>query len=108
MHTPPATGLDEVTKGCAVVEVKERGLGTLEQDLFAALERLVHERHGVGDVRLDARTAHVEVLVRDLLGVEGQLVEDLRQDGVLLLGQHLELGAEDLGIEEVLHPQPDS
>jgi hypothetical protein len=37
----------------AVVEVEEGGLGALEQHVLAGVERLVHERDGVGDVRLE-------------------------------------------------------
>ena len=56
---------------------------------------------------LEPGPAHVEVLVGDLARVQRQLVEDLGQDRVLLLGQHLELGPEDLRVEQVLDPQAD-
>ncbi len=89
-----------------MVEVEEGGLGALEQHVLSGVEGVVHEAHGVGDVVLEAGAVLVEVAIGDLVGVERELVEDLGQDLVLLLGQDLELGPEDLRVEEVLHPQP--
>ena len=49
----------------------------------------------------------VEVVGADLVGRQGQAVVHLGQDGVLLLEHHVELLAEDLGVEEVLDPESD-
>ena len=91
-----------------MVEVEEGGLGAFEQHVLARVERVVHQAHGVDDVGRQAGGALVEVHLRDLVGVERELVEDLRQDRVLLLQHHVELGAEDLGVEQVLHPDADA
>ncbi len=88
----------------AVVEVEVRGLRALEQHGTAGLERLVHEVHGVVDHRREARH-HRQVLLADLVGVEREPVVDLGQHAVLLAQREVELLAEDLGVEEVLHAQ---
>ena len=88
-----------------MVEVEERGLRALEEDVLAGGERVVHERDGVGDHRLDARRQLAEVAVGDVVGRQRQPVVHLGQHKVLLLEHHLELLAEDLRVEQVLHPQ---
>ncbi len=88
-----------------MVEVEEGGLGALEHDLLAGLERLVHQVHRVGDARCQAGSDVVEVAPGDVVGRQRQLVVDLGQDGVLLLEHHVELLAEDLAVEQVLDPQ---
>ncbi len=60
--------------------------------------------HGVGDHRLEPRR-HREVLLRHLLEVERQAVVDLGEHRVLLAEREVELLAEDLGVEQVLHAQ---
>src|SRR5579875_987744 len=89
----------------AVVEIEERGLGALEQDVPAGVEGLVHHGDGVDDHRLESRRVLPQVGLADGLGVDGQAVVHLGQDAVLLLQRHVELLAEDLGIEQVLDPQ---
>ena len=49
-----------------------------------------------------------EVLLADLVGVERQPVVDLGQHAVLLAQREVELLAEDLGVEQVLHAQADA
>ena len=53
------------------------------------------------------RGALVEVPGGDVVGRERQPVVDPSQDGVLLLQRLVQLGPEDLRVEEVLHPQPE-
>ena len=91
-----------------VVEVEEGGLGTLEHDLLAGVERLVHEPHRIADHRRQGGRDLVQVLGGDLVGVEGEAVVDLGEDGVLLPQHDVELLAEDLRVKQVLHPQPDA
>ena len=90
-----------------VVEVEEGGLGALEQDLAALVHGVVDHADGVAHHGLDPRGVLAQVVVGDLGGVERQPVVDLGQDGVLLLEGHVELLAEDLGVEEVLDPEAD-
>ena len=50
-QAPPAVGFDDVTYGIgAVVEVEERRLGALQQQMVVGVERVVQQLHGVGDV----------------------------------------------------------
>ena len=65
----------------------------------------MHQVHGVGDEGLEA-WHQPEVPLADLVGVERQAVVHLGEDAVLLAQHELELLAEDLGVEQVLHPQP--
>ena len=69
---------------------------------------VVHHADGVAHHGLDAGGVLAQVAVRDLAGVQGQPVVHLGQDGVLLLEDDVELLAEDLGVEEVLDPEPDT
>jgi hypothetical protein len=91
-----------------VVEVEERGLRSFEQHVLVRFEGLVHEVDRVGDHRRDPWRAHVEVLGGDVVGRQRELVVDLGQDRVLLFEDHVELLAEDLGVEQVLHAQADA
>ena len=54
------------------------------------------------------RGDHRQVLLADLVGVERQAVVDLGQHAVLLAQREVELLAEDLGVEQVLHAQADA
>ena len=90
----------------AVVEVEEGGLRALEEDVLAGLQGVVDEPDGVGDVGREPGRQLVEVALGDLVGRQRQPVVDPREDGVLLLQRLVELGPEDLGVEQVLHPQP--
>ena len=75
--------------------------------LRAGVEGLVHELDGVADHRCHGRRHLVEVLGGDLVAVEGEPVVDLGEDGVLLPEDDVELLAEDLRVEQVLHAKPD-
>ena len=90
-----------------MVEVEEGGLRALEEHALTVVERVVEDVHGVVDHRLEPRR-HREVLLRHLLEVEGQAVVDLREHRVLLAQREVELLAEDLGVEQVLHAQADA
>jgi hypothetical protein len=89
-----------------VVEVEEGGLGPLEQHVLAGLEGLVDQVHRVGHVGLQLGGDLLEVDAGDLVGRGRHLVVDLGQHLALLLERHVELLPEDLGVVEVLHPQP--
>ena len=91
-----------------MVEVEERRLRALEQHPLAGVERLVHEVHGVVDQRREARRQYAEVLLGDLLRVDRQPVVDLGEHAVLLAQHEVELLAEDLRVEQVLHAQADA
>ncbi len=91
-----------------VVEVEEGRLGPLEQDLAPVVHGVVDHADGVAHHGLDPGGVLTQVAVGDVPGVERQPVVHLGQDGVLLLERHVELLAEDLGVEEVLDPQPDA
>ena len=90
----------------AVVEVEQRSLRPLEQHVVAVAERAIDEQRGVGDVR--AQPLRVALVgVRDLLEVERlDLVHPLEPD-VLLRDRELDLLAQDLRVEQVLHADPD-
>ena len=90
-----------------MVEVEVRRLRALEQHPLLGVERLVHEVHGVVDHRREARH-HREVLLADLVGVDRQAVVDLGEHAVLLAQREVELLAEDLRVEQVLHAQADA
>ena len=62
---------------------------------------------GVAHHGLDPGGVLAQVAVRDVAGGQRKPVVDLGQDGVLLLEGHVELLAEDLGVEEVLDPEAD-
>ena len=91
-----------------VVEVQERGLGTFEQHVLSAFERLVHERDGVRDIRGHPRRHLGEVPLGQLVGVEAEAVVDLGEDQVLLRQDGVELLPEDDRIEQVLNAQTDA
>ena len=57
-----------------MVDVEEGRLSALEQDVLLGVERVVDERHGVGDHRPDPGQELVEVAGCDLLLVEGEPV----------------------------------
>ena len=91
-----------------MVEVEEGGLGALEEHIRPPLERLVDDAHRVGHHRGDAGGELVEVEAADVVGRQGEPVVHLGQDLVLLLQDDVELLAEDLRVEQVLHAQSDA
>ena len=68
---------------------------------------VVDHADGVAHHGLNPGGVLAQVAVCDLPGIQRQPVVHLGQDGVLLLERHVELLAEDLGVEEVLDPKPD-
>jgi len=57
-----------------VVEVEERRLCSFEQDPLAAIERVVHDGHGIGDHRRQSRSVLIQILLGDRLrGMAGRL-----------------------------------
>ena len=106
VQAPPATGFERGDERVApVVEVEERALGTLEEDVLAPGEGGLDEPGRVVEVALEApapveRTLD-EGLDRHRLEAHGPEEEVLvREDAPDALGEHRP-------IEEVLHPQPD-
>jgi len=91
-----------------MVEVEERGLGTFEHDLVTGVECLVHEPHRIADHRRQSGGDLAQVLGGDLVAVEWEAVVHLGEDRVLLSQHDLELLAEDLRVQEILHPQADA
>ena len=90
----------------AVIEVQQRPLRPLQQDRLAALQRLVQQHRGVGDVGAQALGVD-RVLGLDVGRLHRQAVVDAGEDRVLLAQDHVELLAEDLHVVEVLDAQAD-
>ena len=90
----------------AVVEVEQRSLGALEEHVVAVAERAIDEERRVCHVR--AQPLRIALVgVGDLLEVERlDLVHALEPD-VLLRDRELDLLAQDLRVEQVLHADPD-
>ena len=90
-----------------VVEVEHGALRALEEDRAPRVDPLREQQRGVGDVgRQPAREAKVRP--EDPLHRESLRVVDLAQDAVLLGDVVLELLPEELGIEEIGHPDADA
>ena len=91
----------------AVVEVEERRLRAFEQHPLPASSASCTRCTVSSIMRREARH-HREVLLGDLVGVERQPVVDLGEHAVLLAQREVELLAEDLRVEQVLHAQADA
>jgi hypothetical protein len=89
-----------------VVEVQEGGLRPLEEHVLAGFQGLVDQVYGVGDHRLEPGPV-AAVAGEDLARRERKAVVDLGQDAVLLPEGQVELGGEDLLVQEVLDPDAD-
>jgi hypothetical protein len=87
----------------AVVVVQQRSLRPLQQDRLALLEGLAQQRPGVGHHGPQQLPEREEV-IGELASVVGLLAVDVLEDGVLLAQSRLELGAENVLVEDVLHP----
>ena len=90
----------------AVIEVEQRPLCALEQHSALVAQRTVDEQRRVGDVRREPlgvgeRPRH------DLLHVERVDAVHALEPDVLLARGELDLLAQDLRVEQVLHPDPD-
>ena len=86
-----------------MINVQERALRALEQDVIAAPQRLVQQNHGVRDERLQVIACgavfRMDLLERQRLGAEGL------QDLVVLLDLGLELRLEALRVDQINHAQ---
>ena len=91
----------------AVVEIEECGLGAFEQHPLLRVERVVDEVDRVVDHRREPRYVR-EIPVGEFLGVEPEAVVHLREHAVLLAQREVELLAENLRVEQVLHTQADA
>ena len=89
----------------SVVHVEQRGLGALEQQGLALVQRLVQHQPGVGRVGPQP-LAVGHVLLGDGLRLDTAAIVDLGQDLVLLAQHELELLPQDAGVEQILHPDP--
>ena len=90
-----------------MVDVQEGSLGTFEQHLFPGLEPVPQEKRGVGDVGPEP-VGVAGVLVDYLVSLHREHVVDARENLVLLFESGLDLLPENLGVEEVLHPDAES
>ena len=91
----------------AVVNVEQRCLGALEQQVLALVDHVVEQQARLGDVGAQA-LGHGQVLVADLVhGVGGQVVDEL-QLGIHAGKSGLQLVAEQRLVQHVLHAQADA
>ena len=109
VHAPPATGFERGHERVgAVVEVEQRALGALEQDVLAARERAPGRarscrRGGRAAARPSRRPRSTSGV--DLEGVGAHRAEQQRS---CRAGARAEPLAQDVAIEEVVHPEPDA
>ena len=89
-----------------VVQVEERSLRPLEQDVLPGSQAFVEQPGRVGHVRSQS-LAVGPILLDDDVGRERQPVVDLGQEEVLLLQDDLQLLPEDLRVEQILESEPD-
>ena len=90
-----------------MVEVEQRRLRALEEDVLAVAERLVDEQRRVADDRPQPLRVAL-VPRRDLVEVEAVDLVDALEPDVLLGERDLDLLAQDLRVEHVLHADPDA
>ena len=102
-QAPPAVGLDGHERVRAVVHVQHGGLGPLEQDGLAPLQRRPQHRAGLRDVRAEPLRVG-QVLLDDGVDLERLAVVDLEEHLVLLAQHQVELLAQDPRVEEILDP----
>ena len=90
-----------------MIDVEQRRLGALEQQVLALVDHVVEEQARLGDVGAQALGIG-QVLSADLVhGVGGQAVDELEL-GVHAREDGLELVAEQVLVEHVLHAQADA
>ena len=88
----------------AVVDVEQRRLGALKQQVLALVDHVVEQQARLGDVGAQA-LGHRQVLVANLVhGVGGQVVDELEL-GVHAGESGLQLVAEQRLVQHVLHAQ---
>ncbi|OPZ46035.1 MAG: hypothetical protein BWY94_00927 [Actinobacteria bacterium ADurb.BinA094] len=90
----------------AEVDVEQRPLGALEEHVLALVQRRVDEQAGVADEGLEALPVGQQLL-RHLGRVEHADLVALQQE-VLLAQRGVDLAAQDLGVEQVLHADADA
>jgi len=88
-----------------MVQVEEGGLGALQHDLAADVERLVHEAYRVADHRGQGGRDLVEVLGGDLVGVEGRRLYTLARMAFFSRSTTSSFSGRS-GVEQVLHRSP--
>jgi hypothetical protein len=104
-QAPPATGFEEVTNGY-VPWSRSRNVACAPSNITCLpASRAVWIRCTESTMRGRAGGELVEVELAHLLDRRREAVVDLAQDRRLLLEDDLELLAEDLRVEQVLHPQ---
>ena len=86
----------------AVVEIEQRPLRALEQNVAPFVQRAVDEQRRVGHVRTDPLRERLEVAAISSRFERRHAVDALEPD-VLLRERDLDLLAEDLRVEQVLH-----
>ena len=90
-----------------MVDVEHRGLTTLEHHDLIAVERLGDQVARVGDHRPQPLGVGEQVF-HDLVARDRTAVEDLHQQVVLLVESALDLLAQDVLVEQILHPDADT
>ena len=86
----------------AVVDVEHRALGALEDHELAPVERAPGDRRGVGDVRLEP-VPELHVVLGHRVEVELRVLGERPQHQPLGLERRVDLLAQDLLVEQVLH-----
>ena len=86
-----------------MVDIEERSLRTLEQDLLLRLHRLVEQGHRIGDQRSEDLGSR-EVVGEDLLTVE-RLTAESADERVVLLEPEREFFTEDFGLGQIGHAE---
>ena len=90
-----------------MVDVEQRRLGALKQQVLALVDHVVEQQARLGDVGAQA-LGHRQVLVANLVhGVGGQVVDELEL-GVHAGKSGLQLVAEQCLVQHVLHTQADA
>ena len=90
-----------------MVDVEQRRLGALKQQVLALVDHVVEQQARLGDVGTQA-LGHRQVLVANLVhGVGGQVVDELEL-GVHAGESGLQLVAEQCLVQHVLHAQADA
>ena len=111
----PAAGAraarDRVGRGhvrvAAVVEVEQRALRALEQDVVAAPERVLDEPRRVVEVRRRGATPHAAACSTSASTVEARRAHRLEQQ-VLVRQRAADPLAQHLAVAQVLHPEPEA
>src|SRR5205823_3527158 len=89
----------------AVIEVEQRPMGAVEEDPLSFSECAVHKERGVDDERAKPFGVRL-VLLDEAFELDRLLAVDALEPEVLLGERDLDLLAEDLRVEDVLHADP--